>query len=1176
LAVAELRDHAGWLAAAGGNVQQSSRPQRIAILGGGVASLATAYELSSQPDFASRYELTVYQQGHRLGGKAASARARVAEGVERIEEHGLHMFFGFYENAFDLMRRCYRDLERLPPEADETWRLSIGEAFFPHDLIMLGSSYRGRVRSWALPFPRRDGVPGVVGTGPSGESPSTLDAGTMLGGLCELMVAQLLNVADIQVDGLGPSETGRGDLQRELAGIERRGADGADLMGDILGVLTTLRPLLRGRLAPRALVLVLRIVQAMLARLGSQPLLRNRHARILLASILAGVRDQALRVLAELPGDDFRLHQFRVSLDLFFTLAVGLLRDDLLHPEADWFALDAIDYRTWMQRHGARPETVVSAPLLTLADATFSDPKSAGAGAGTTLHLTLRMLLTYKQAIVFRLGAGMGETVVAPLYRVLEARGVRFKFFHRVERLLPGERDGRPVVASIEFRRQARVRAGAASYRALTACADGMLCFPSTPDFAQLVEGEELKRRGIDLEDSWNAWDPQRPIERLTLGRDFDAVVLGVSVGGLGPLCAELARDAESRPPLLRAGVAAPRLGAMLANVRSIETMAAQLWFKGSFADLDGPSAAGVGVEYAQPFDTWSEMNHLLPHERWRVATPPRGIVYLCSAVDEPAGYTPPPFSDHEHSARRRQEVKLVVRRWLDLHGARLFAGTGQNGRFDYQLLVDPSERQGSARFEAQYWCATTNPSDRYVLSAPGTNSYRLRPHESGFDNLVLTGDWTLNAISAGCVEGTVMSGKEAARALCGAPRQIVGDWLTRVHPELLGEPILPRLPASAPAPDAAGPAHPPSEAPLAFAEPTSNDNSRRASSQPPRREPSAGLPSYHKRPFDILSMPPTVCQGARADWFFFAAERAPLVELCAELNHPDSPTLYEPLLPLVAFVAASVARIYPGSERAGFIPERDFAFWVPVRASARPGREADHVASPIAWYQPCLWVDSCPAAVGGREIFGMNKVLGLLRSPDETRRAYSIDTIAIARSGPESEAKMHRLLELTVAREPRGLRRLSHVLELWQDAAIAQLLEAKLNTPRAALGAWLDHLRHAPVPLVGLKQLPDLARPDRACYKAVVESNSRTTGGVALWPWPGEHRLRLYPLDSHPIARLLGLPVSLADEPGGPVEVAAPFFAMSAEFDFVLEPGKVVFDFVAAAQQRDGVVAAE
>jgi hypothetical protein len=433
-------------------------------------------------------------------------------------------------------------------------------------------------------------------------------------------------------------------------------------------------------------------------------------------------------------------------------------------------------------------------------------------------------------------------------------------------------------------------------------------------------------------------------------------------------------------------------------------------------------------------------------------------------------------------------------------------------------------------------------------------------------------------------VEGTVMSGKEAAHALIGSPRQIIGDWLTRVHPELLCEPILPRLPSYELDPrlvldqGLGALAHGSLDASAPATEPN-NDNAPAPALQPsePRtRDAAARLPAYVKRPFDILTTPPTVCQGARADWFFFAADRARLAELCDELNHPDSPTVYEPLLPMVAFVAARVSRIFAGTDRQGFISERDYAFWIPVKASARPGREADHVASPIAWHQPCLWVDSCPAAVGGREIFGMNKVVATLGAPDETRRAFSIDTIAIDRIAPDAEAKLHRVLELHVAREPRALRRLAQLVELWQEARLPDLLEAELGTPRALLSELIEQLRRAPIPLVGLKQLPDIERPELACYKAVVEANSRPMGGVALWPWPGAHRLRLYPLDTHPIASRFGLRVGLEQGPDGAVEVAEPFFALSAEFDFVLEAGKVVFDFVAAAQARADAAAAE
>jgi uncharacterized protein with NAD-binding domain and iron-sulfur cluster len=46
-----------------------------------------------------------------------------------------------------------------------------------------------------------------------------------------------------------------------------------------------------------------------------------------------------------------------------------------------------------------------------------------------------------------------------------------------------------------------------------------------------------------------------------------------------------------------------------------------------------------------------------------------------------------------------------------------------------------------------------------------------LRPDESGYDNLVLAGDWTDCGMNAGCIEAAVMSGLQAANALLGRGR---------------------------------------------------------------------------------------------------------------------------------------------------------------------------------------------------------------------------------------------------------------------------------------------------------------------------------------------------------------------------------------------------------------------
>src|ERR1700692_1851187 len=79
-----------------------------------------------------------------------------------------------------------------------------------------------------------------------------------------------------------------------------------------------------------------------------------------------------------------------------------------------------------------------------------------------------------------------------------------------------------------------------------------------------------------------------------------------------------------------------------------------------------------------------------------------------------------------------------------------------------------------------QHTSVNVDPSDRYVQSVPGSDKHRLRPDESGYDNLVLAGDWTDCGLNAGCIEAAVMSGLEAANALLGRGRfyRIRGYWL--------------------------------------------------------------------------------------------------------------------------------------------------------------------------------------------------------------------------------------------------------------------------------------------------------------------------------------------------------------------------------------------------------------
>src|SRR5258708_1908468 len=104
---------------------------KVAIFGGGPAGVAAAFELTATTELRDRYEVTLYTLGWRLGGKCASGRN--ADLGQRIEEHGLHVWFGFYDNAFALMQRTYAELNRPPGAPLARWN----DALQPSDEILL-------------------------------------------------------------------------------------------------------------------------------------------------------------------------------------------------------------------------------------------------------------------------------------------------------------------------------------------------------------------------------------------------------------------------------------------------------------------------------------------------------------------------------------------------------------------------------------------------------------------------------------------------------------------------------------------------------------------------------------------------------------------------------------------------------------------------------------------------------------------------------------------------------------------------------------------------------------------------------------------------------------------------------------------------------------------------------
>src|SRR3954468_13378997 len=141
---------------------------RVAILGGGMAGLAAAWRLS-EPGWQRELEsITVYQRGWRLGGKGASSRGPNG----RIEEHGLHLWLGYYENAFRLLRECYGELDRPatdPAAPIRTWR----GAVFPAETVGLEDRRGDGWAHWVGQFSPNDLLPGEPGS--TGQELSLVD-----------------------------------------------------------------------------------------------------------------------------------------------------------------------------------------------------------------------------------------------------------------------------------------------------------------------------------------------------------------------------------------------------------------------------------------------------------------------------------------------------------------------------------------------------------------------------------------------------------------------------------------------------------------------------------------------------------------------------------------------------------------------------------------------------------------------------------------------------------------------------------------------------------------------------------------------------------------------------------------------------------------------------------------
>jgi uncharacterized protein with NAD-binding domain and iron-sulfur cluster len=731
---------------------------RVLIVGGGPSGLATAWELGHGPR-RDELDISVYTLGWRLGGKGATGRGPNG----RIQEHGIHGFAGFYANSTAMLRQSYRDLygdQAEGTEADLAPGIaprSLDQALLPEDYSVDFLYNEGRAYARPLWAPHNDAK--------AWDGDLTLSTEEAIQSIISLTSNAILQ---------RPIPFGSSSWRA----VQRVAAAGAWLSRQV--------------------------VVRRLARLAEA--LRGAESGVV-EGLLSEVLAKALRW--KMRGRGAPKSQF-ANIDYMVALIRGLSRSGILDKDrpTDVDELDQLDYKTWLRNCGMSEATLKTGlpnvPAFICfqfpeGDTTLDPSMSAAAYVGWMVRLALVKGTSYS---FFR--SGTGESVLAPMFRSAQLAGVRFEFFHKLVNVIPSA-DGSSI-DRVVFRRQARLRPGLDQYEPMTRI-DGVAydVWPASPLFDQLHPDDAagIANTNADLESYWSPWGGSDDVV-LERGRDFDQIVLAIPPTAFPYVCPDLLAASET----LTKAVA----------LESCATIGVQLWLSKSLPELGITQKIPrgqrmIGASFIDPFNVIGDFTELLDHEGWQyraekariedpsgsALAPPKTLLYLCGPVADRTDPLRHDFSDHNVPRTAYEQAIAITAQYLATAALWLPNAPGDRpadnlGLDMGALFVNDPAAIGLDRLDSQYLKVNIDPSERYLLSLPGSVTKRPKAWGAEASNLTLAGDWIYTGINIGSFEGAVTSGRLAAHALTGFPAldDIAGYDL--LHPGLSAEVVQPRI----------------------------------------------------------------------------------------------------------------------------------------------------------------------------------------------------------------------------------------------------------------------------------------------------------------------------------------------------------------------------------------------
>ena len=322
--------------------------KKIVILGGGMGAMVTAFELTSQPNWQDLYDITLYQLGWRLGGKCASGRNMTPhqpyEPDYRIQEHGFHIFFGFYANTFRVMKECYDALGN-----EKGTFQGIENAFKPQSFIVLeDQDKRGRWVPWNINFPySNDKFPW---------SAKDIEVGSPWEYILKMFEFMLHKHSDSpHLDSLSSTSRIELDPDREPIALE--------LLPQVAKRLETPKENLLSSSHREVLAHAHQFAHSLPKDIQHHSPEDHKVLNWLLERAINFARQNLEDVIAKLEEKFEHLlldaHRLLITLNLGYAIARGMMVNTIF----DWQSfndLDQHDFRTWVGQNGAGPETANS------------------------------------------------------------------------------------------------------------------------------------------------------------------------------------------------------------------------------------------------------------------------------------------------------------------------------------------------------------------------------------------------------------------------------------------------------------------------------------------------------------------------------------------------------------------------------------------------------------------------------------------------------------------------------------------------------------------------------------------------------------------------------------------------------------------------------------------------